>query len=66
MNVFIKSVKRVLAEDKNYISYNRKKQGAALYDEIGNMLLNGEEILRARFYGKTPKGADLEMCYFIT
>ena len=64
MNVFIKSAKRVLAESQNYISYNRKKQGAILYDEIRNMSLSAGEMLRARFYGKTPKGADLENVLF--
>ena len=56
---------QVLGINSSYISYRKKAEGKVLYDAIKNNLRKeGAQVLRARFFGGSPKGSDLENILF--
>lgn len=55
----------VVATNSTYVSYEKKAYGKQLYNDIKNNLKVGyNQILRARFFGESPKGSDLENILF--
>ena len=66
MKPILKNNNFVVETNSTYVSYAKKTLGAPLYNDIKNnfVKIGGNQILRARFFGKSPKGSDLENVLF--
>lgn len=65
MNIIKTNNNIVVGHNSEYISYAKKANGKKLYDAIkSNLNVKDNQILRARFFGNSPKGSDLENVLF--